>query len=150
MLTHRARDGGGPQPAFQVLLYPNTDLDGDGSAYPSWAEHDGRILTRANLEKNFALYAGPLNRADPGVSPIRAKDFSRLPPALIVTGEADPQRDEGEAYAAKLRFAGVEVEQFRYPGMIHGFFQMGGQLDAGRDVIDSVARSLKAALVKEA
>ena len=150
VLTHRARDSGGPQPAFQVLLYPNTDLGGDGSAYPSWAENDGRILTRAELERNFALYAGPVDRIDPGLSPIRAADLSRLPPALVVTGEADPQRDEGEAYAARLREAGVPVEQFRYPGMIHGFFQMGGQLDAGRDVIDLVAAALQAALAKEA
>ena len=148
VLAHRARDGAGPQPAFQVLLYPNTDLEGDGSAYPSWAENDGRILTRSDMRKNFRLYAGRNDRADPGLSPLRAADLARLPPALIVTAEADPQRDEGEAYAAKLRQAGVEVEHIRYPGMIHGFFQMGGMLDAGRDVIHRIGTSLNAALAK--
>ena len=148
VLAHRARDEGGPQPAFQVLLYPNTALDADGSAYPSWAENDGRILTRSDMEKNFRLYAGGNDRAGPGLSPLRAADLSRLPPALIVTAEADPQRDEGEAYAAKLREAGVDVEHIRYPGMIHGFFQRGGMLDAGRDVIHRIARSLRAALAE--
>ncbi len=147
VLAQLARDRGGPAIAFQALIYPNTDLAGDGGAYPSWRENDGRILTRNDMERNFALYAGGADRAQAGLSPLRGTDLSGLAPALVVTGEADPQRDEGEAYATKLRDAGVAVEHTRYPGMIHGFFQMGGMLDAGRDVIDRTAASLRSALL---
>jgi acetyl esterase len=146
VLAQLARDRGGPAVAFQALLYPNTDLAGDGSTYPSWAENDGRILTRADMERNFALYANGADRAQPGLSPLRAPSLSGLPPAFVVTGEADPQRDEGEAYAARLRGVGVTVEHARYPGMIHGFFQMAGVLDAGRDVLDRTAAALRRAL----
>ncbi len=64
----------------------------------------------------------------------------------MVTGGADPQRDEGDAYASRLRRAGVRVEHAAYPGMVHGFFQMAGVLDAGRAVIDRTAAALREAL----
>ena len=137
-LTIRARDRGGPAIAGQVLLYPNTDLDGDGSRYPSWHENDGLILTRSDMERNFALYVGYADAASPEISPIRVLDAAGLPPMLLITGEADPQRDEGEAYGTRLTEAGVAVDQTRYPGMIHGFMQMAGALQAARDVIDQV------------
>lgn len=146
VLAQMARDRGGPSVAFQVLIYPNTDLAGDGSAYPSWSENDGLILTRADMERNFALYAGGADRGQPGLSPLRAPDLSGLAPAFVVTGGADPQRDEGDAYASRLRRAGVRVEHATYPGMIHGFFQMAGVLDAGREIIDRTAGVLREAV----
>ena len=84
----------------------------------------------------------------PYVSPLYAEDLSKLPPAFIVTGEFDPQRDEGEAYAAKLEQAGVTVVSKRYKGMIHGFFQMAGVLDAGKELIAETAAVLKDAFAK--
>lgn len=98
------------------------------------------------MERNFALYADGVDRAQPGLSPLRAADLSGLAPAFVVTGEADPQRDEGEAYAAKLHNAGVAVEHARCPGMIHGFFQMAGVLNAGRQVLDETAARVQAVL----
>ena len=136
----RARHG--PPIAAQVLVYPNTDLTGDWARYPSWTEHDGRVLDRGDMERNFALYAGDADRTQPGISPIRAANLAGLPPTLMITGEADPQRDEGEAYASRLREAGVPVDHTRYPGMIHGFLQMAGALRAGREAIDEIGQWL--------
>ncbi len=65
-------------------------------------------------------------------------------PALVITAEHDPLRDEGEAYARKLETEGVPTKQHRYPDMIHGFFQMGGLIDAGKDAIQEAASALKA------
>ena len=69
-----------------------------------------------------------------------------LPPALVITAEFDPLRDEGEAYAARLRAAGVRVQAKRYDGQLHGFFQMGGVMDKGKEAIDAAAAALSAAL----
>lgn len=79
-------------------------------------------------------------------SPLLADDHSGLPPAIIVTAGFDPLRDEGEAYADKLREAGVEVKQSHYDGMIHGFVSMIGALDKARESIDEMRRELRAVL----
>ena len=133
-----ARDRGGATLAAQVLVYPNTDLTGDGG-YASWTQNDGRVLRRDEMERNIALYVDGADRTAPTISPLHADDLAGLPPALIVTGEADPLRDEGEAYGERMRTSGVAVAVTRYPGMIHGFFQMGGVIPAGREVIDRIA-----------
>lgn len=123
----------------QVLIYPNTDL---ASNTPSWHELDflHPNKSRENFLSQVAMYVPDTNDYNqPYVSPLHAADFSELPPALVITAELDPQRDEGEAYAQRLQEAGVLVTHTRYPGVLHGFFQMGGAIASGRIALAEVA-----------
>jgi acetyl esterase len=108
--------------AGQVLIYPNTDLTG---AQPSMVEKaTGFGLEAATVRAAAALWMPTAaRRADGDVSPLHAPDLAGLPPALVVTAEHDPLRDEGDAYAERLRDAGVPVVHRREPGLGHGFAQ---------------------------
>jgi acetyl esterase len=116
---------------LQVLLYPMTDLT---MSHPSVEENgDGYMLTRDAIEWCVDHYlGGGADARDPRVSPLMADDavLAAAPPAVVITAELDPLRDEGEAYAERLIAAGVHVEHKRYDGMIHGFYTMGGMVPA--------------------
>jgi len=122
-----ARDGG-PAPAFQLLIYPVTDLSAKAPSYRLFGE--GFFLTEADMDwysRHFV--AASADRTDPRASPLLADDLTGVAPAYVVTAGFDPLRDEGEAYAARLREAGVPVMLRRQRGLIHGFANMIG---AGR------------------
>ncbi|MDR3637036.1 MAG: alpha/beta hydrolase [Isosphaeraceae bacterium] len=137
----KARDVGGPRLALQVLIYPITDCDFDVSSYVENA--DGYLLTREAMIWFWNHYVPDgARRTEPYASPLRAADHSNLPPALVLTAEYDPLRDEGEAYAARLAQAGVPVTITRYSGMIHGFIRRYGMFDQGREALAEVARAL--------
>jgi len=121
-LTLMAKDRNGPKIAYQLLLIPATDASVDTDSYHEFAT--GRFLPRAFMKYGWDLYApDEKTRNNPYVSPLRAtdKELQGLPPALVITAENDPLRDEGEAYARKLKGAGVSVIATRYNGMIHDF-----------------------------
>jgi len=140
-----ARDRGGPSINLQVLIYPITDRNFETSSYLQNA--DGYMLTRDLMIWFWNHYlTDEDSAADPYVSPLRAEDLSRLPQALIITAEYDPLRDEGEAYARRLKAAGVPVTLSRYDGMIHGFIRMTARLDQARTALNEVADVLKGAL----
>jgi acetyl esterase len=111
----------GPRIAFQLLICPILDVSTESASRMELAE--GYFLNRATLERDLELY-GPKDRADPRVSPLRAADLGGLPPAFIHTAEFDPFRDEGHAYAQRLRDAGNAVLETCHPGMIHYFYAM--------------------------
>ena len=139
--ARRARDGGVPL-ALQVLLYPNADLR-PGSHHASREEHDGAVVRIDELYRSLDAYLGAANRTSGYVSPLLAPDLRGLCPALLVTNEIDPLRDEAEAYGARLRDAGVPVEAIRLPGMIHGALQRGARIDAGDALITMLADRLR-------
>ena len=121
-LTLMTKDRKGPKITFQVLLIPATDASVETDSYHEYGA--GRFLTRDFMKYGWDLYApDDKTRYLPYVSPLRAgnDELNGLPPALVITAENDPLRDEGEAYARKLKEAGVEVTATRYNGMIHDF-----------------------------
>jgi acetyl esterase len=140
-----ARDRGGPQLAFQLLIYPCTDMD--PGAYPSHRDNErGYFLTAESMAWFYDHYAGDADRTHVHLSPIKEPDLAGLPPALVITAEFDPLRDEGEAYAERLRAAGVPVECVRYDGQIHGFFSMTTAIDRAKDAQAAAASALRGAL----
>lgn len=121
-LSLMAKDRNGPKIRYQVLLIPATDASVDTASYREFGT--GRFLARSFMEYGWNLYApDAATRNNPYVSPLRASldQLKGLPPALVVTAENDPLRDEGEAYARKLKDAGVDVAAVRYNGTIHDF-----------------------------
>jgi len=140
-----ARGKGAPAIAVQVLIYPVADLVGETRSYRDFAE--GYLLTREGMRWFIAHYlTAEAEAVDWRASPLRAQSLAGLPPALIVTAGFDPLRDEGEAYAERLREAGVRVDSVCYGGMIHGFVPMGRLLDTAGRAISLIAGSLSQAL----
>ncbi|MFJ3762662.1 alpha/beta hydrolase [Streptomyces sp. NPDC090080] len=149
VFAQMAKDRGGPALASQILLYPVTDADFDTASYLQF--EDGYYLTREGMKWFWDAYTSdPSQRSERYAAPLRADvdDLRGLPPALIITDEADVLRDEGEAYAAKLREAGVEVTSVRVLGMVHDFLMLDGLSDchatavARQIAIDTLRRAL--------
>ena len=142
-VTLLARERAGPAIDHQVLLYPVTDYDLDTDSYRANAE--GYLLSRASMRWYWDRYLDDeLDGANPYASPLRAPDCSGLPSATVVTAGYDPLRDEGAAYADRLREAGVEVTHADYPGMVHVFASF-PDLGRARDARETIAADLSSA-----
>jgi acetyl esterase len=129
-ITIMAKQNGGPRIVAQLLYYPVTNANFDTGSYHQFA--DGYWLTRQAMQWYWDQYTtDPAKRAEITASPLQATldNLSGLPPAMVIVGEADPLRDEGEAYAAKLRSAGVPVTAVRYQGIIHDFVMVNAMRD---------------------
>ena len=120
------------RPALQCLIYPVVD---NTRSFPSaQIMSEGFLLTEASIAAFRAAYLVTPDRwTHPRASPWFSPDLSRLPPAHVQTAGFDPLRDEGEAYAKRLRDSGVEVELRRYPSLVHGYLNMAGHIDAARE-----------------
>lgn len=148
-LTLLAKERGDVRFGHQVLFYPVTDANFDTKSYDEFAE--GYFLTRQGMQWFWDQYTtDPAERAQITASPLRARpeDLAGLPPALVITGEADVLRDEGEAYAAKLREAGVPVTAVRFQGIIHDFVMLDALREtyAAQAAIDLAISTLRSAL----
>lgn len=139
----RARDEGRPSFVQQLLIYPVTDFDFERPSMRN--PGDDRILTAQDMRWFWSHYLG--DQAAGGLadaSPLRADDLSGLPPAIVVTAEYDPLRDDGDAYAARLRDSGVAVEHFTAQGLPHGFIGMADLVDSAGAYLDRLADLLAA------
>jgi len=137
----RVRDEGGPRILGQLLLTPVTDCDMTTRSYVENA--DDYVLTAPLMRWFWDHYCDPADRADPRASPLRAKDLSRLPSAMVVTCEFDPLRDEGQAYAAALAKAGVPVQELRARGHTHLSPTMVDVVISGEPVRAQMAQALR-------
>jgi acetyl esterase len=142
----RARDRGEPALALQVLVYPVTDHDMTTASYIERGGEDA-LMGRRSMEWFWDQYApDPAVRANPEASPLRAHDLSGLPPAVVVTAEYDPLRDEGRAYAQRLRQAGVAVSAHHYADMGHPFFAFVNVFQRSDEAVARVAQQIRATL----
>ncbi len=140
-----ANERGGPKLRFQLLIYPTTDNHRPGTA--SLQEFaNGYFLTRDAVEWFDHHYQTPnFDQKDPHAFPLYARNLRNMPPALIITAEYDPLRDEGEMYARRLQEADVPVTLTRYDGMLHGFFTMIGVVDQSKIAILEAVSALRKA-----
>jgi cation diffusion facilitator CzcD-associated flavoprotein CzcO/acetyl esterase/lipase len=136
-----ARDAGGPAIAGQLLLTPVTDSDTTRASYTENGE--GYVLTASLMRWFWDHYTDPANRNDPRVAPLKAASLTGLPPAFIVTGEFDPLRDEGAAYAKALSAAGVSTTHYPARGHIHTSVAAVDMLPTGETVRAAMAAALK-------
>jgi acetyl esterase len=147
VVAQMARDRHGPPILFQLLIYPATDATNfERASYRDNAT--GYLLTTDDMRWFWDHYLGA-GRAAAGeayASPLRATSLAGLPPALVLTAEFDPLRDEGEAYARALEDAGVPARLTRYDGMIHGFFGMGALIDQANAAVQNACGTLHLAL----
>ena len=139
-----AADRRGPAIAHQLLVYPVTDRNYQTASYIDNAA--GYMLARDAMRWYWDAYlASDADAGNPYAAPMQAQNLAGQPPALVITAEFDPLRDEGEAYGRRLREAGVAAAITRYDGMIHGFFGMVGVMDQSRVAVEQAAGALRAA-----
>lgn len=142
VVCQQMRAEGHPMPAFQLLIYPATDLSRTSESHTTFA--DGFFLTRQMMDWFLANYlTEPAQEQDPRGSPLVTADLSGLPPALVVVAGFDPLRDEGEAYAQALMAAGVPTTLRCYGSMIHGFYSMAGLVPAARWAAEDFAAATR-------
>jgi acetyl esterase len=147
VIALRARDSGGAPIAFQLLVYPATDLT---RSLPSHTENgEGYLLDTDAMTWFVGQYLVDADARHADASPLFVEDLTGLPPALVVTAEFDPLRDEGEAYAQRLRDAGVDATTSRYDGMIHGFYGLDSIFDSAKRATAETVAALSAALSKQ-
>ena len=143
-VCRRLRDSGGPMPVFQALIYPATNFTAEGGSLVENAQ--GYFLTKAAIDQMAGMYVpDPERRKDPDASPLLAEDLSGLPPALVQVAGYDPLRDEGVAYAQRMREAGVHVDLIEYPTVVHGFMRMIKPVAMAQVAIDDYSAALRAA-----
>jgi cation diffusion facilitator CzcD-associated flavoprotein CzcO/acetyl esterase/lipase len=141
VVCQRAQAAGGPEISGQVLVAPATDCDFIRPSYTDNAE--GYVLTRALMEWFWDHYCDPADRFDPRASPLRARSLAGLPPALVVTAELDPLRDEGDAYAAALAEAGVPVHHLQARGQTHTSLTAVDMVLSSRYVREAIGEGLR-------
>lgn len=145
VVAQQASQRGGPVPAFQLLLYPA--VDGTRRRRSRELFGDGFFLTDDDLTWYLDHYApAGVDRSDPRLSPLTTEDLTGLPPAYIATAGFDPLRDEGEAYADRLREAGVSVALSRQPDLIHGYVNFIGVGRRFREALAEAAGALRVGL----
>lgn len=148
VVTHRARDAGTPTISMQVLVYPVTDYDMDNESYSDPANQ--LIANRDSMIWFWDHYVPDVaSRRNPDASPMRASDLTGLPPAVVLTAEHDVLRDEGEAYADRLRQSGVPVQHRRFEGQMHIFFTLVNVLPGSAAGIDYVVDAVDQHLAKQ-
>jgi len=139
-----AREAGLPQPNLQLLVYPVTDYELDSESMIDNAK--GYFLEREGMRWFYNHYArDPADFDDWRFSPLRAEELDGLAPAVVITAEYDPLRDQGEAYGQRLVAAGVRTEMVRADGLIHGFFGMHAFMPPGQEAWDLAVTALRAA-----
>ncbi|HLZ55573.1 MAG TPA: alpha/beta hydrolase [Ktedonosporobacter sp.] len=144
VVTQMVRDQGGPRLVFQLMIYPGTDFTSQTLSKKENGE--GYFLTLEDMDWFEGHYLNSeADKLNPLASPLLAKDLSNLPPALILTAEYDPLRDEGEEYGRRLREAGVPVIVRRYNGLIHGFFGMALIVDEAKRAVQETSQTLREA-----
>lgn len=142
VVCQRLRELDQAQPSLQVLIYPSTDSN---HPFPSYQHFRAGMLLDADMLRWFSNHylRGPEDRNHPWASPLLATSFEGLAPALIRTAGFDPLRDEGQAYADKLRSAGVEVDYRCYERLIHNYIVMGTASSANRAAVEDLADELR-------
>jgi acetyl esterase len=140
-----ARKKGSPKIAFQLLMFPVTQVGAETASLREFAV--GYFLDTPTLDWFFGHYVpAGADRSDPRLSPLNAEDFKGLPPAYVMLGGFDPLHDEGLAYARKLRDAGVKVDIADYPDMVHCFIYMQALLPQGLTAVSAAARAVRSGL----
>jgi acetyl esterase len=145
----RARDRAGPSLLMQVLLYPVTDCDLETDSYVEHGSDPGDYLTTDEMHWFWDQYVPePAARRAHEASPLRARDHSQLAPAIVVTAEYDPLRDDGVAYAEALRTAGVPVTHHHYDDMVHGFCALVNVLDRAGEAVALIGGEIREAVAR--
>ncbi len=148
VVAQMVRDQGGPHLALQLLIYPATDFTFDGPSIHENGQDYFLTIDDMNWFMNHYLNSDA-DKKNPLASPLQSANLRGLPPALVITGEYDPLRDEGETYGKRLKEAGVPVAISRYNGVIHGFLSLEPLTDKGKQAREECAQALRAAFATQ-